>query len=173
MKLLKWLPGILLGLIACDQPGEVYSPLLDDIFLVDTATFRGINLGDDIQEAKNREQPQDPSYEDPLGVVYEYELGNNQELFVEYYQDNFNQEGQNNSIISIVANISMNGEVEADALYKECMDYFTRLYGLSSGTFGNYTWEDRTLSGTRMEIVLKLDGSKRGITINFIDKQVY
>ena len=173
MKLLKWLPGIILMWIACDQPREVYSPLLDQVFLVDTATFRGINLGDELQEAKNREQPQDPSYEDPLGVVYEYSLEDNQELFVEYYLDNFNQEEQNNSIVSIIANISMQGEVEADALYKECMEYFTRRYGLSSGTFGNYTWEDRTQSGTRMEIILKLDGSKRGITINFIDKQVY
>ncbi|MEM6767525.1 MAG: hypothetical protein AAF824_12065 [Bacteroidota bacterium] len=164
--------GIVLYLLitACGREENVRSQLFEDIFIDQESTFRGTNLGDDISVPKQNELPKVPKYIDSLGIVYEYALEGGDKLFVEYYKDK-NEEEEANLVAAIIANVYLKDEIITSQLYNEIQSYLNSIeaYGLSSGSYGNYSWESRTANNNRMEISLKLDDTKRGITLNFIE----
>lgn len=162
--------SLLLLFPSCVQKKAKRSQLFDEVFKSEQATFRGVNLGDNIKKVIEMEAPLDPKYVDQLGVAYELTVAEGQQLSVEYYVDN-KKTGQNsNKVTSIWANILLDDEVMAVRLYNEIQEYFNSIeaYGLSNGTYGNYTWESRTNDRSRMEVILKLNNNRQGITLNFL-----
>ncbi len=160
---------------ACTSKTPTQSELYTVIFQPERAgTFRGVYLKDDIAIAKRLESPDKPSYEDPLGIVYTLPLPENEEMIIEYYTPLVSDGSETNQITAIVANIILKNEVQADALYKEIESIYTEKYGFPIGKYGNYVWEGviQQTTNTGMEIILKMDGSKNKISINFIDQQL-
>lgn len=160
---------------ACTSKTPTQSELFTVAFQPERkGTFRGVHLKDDIAIAKRLESPAKPSYEDPLGIVYTFPLPGNEEMIVEYYTPLVSNGGETNLITAIVANIILKNEVQADALYQEIESIYTEKYGFPVGKYGNYVWEGviQQTTNSRMEIILKMDGSKNKISINFIDQQL-
>ncbi len=167
---------IICGLsFSCQQEKTSYSDILNLTFLPDNGgTFRGVRLQDDISIVKRNENPNNPSYEDPLGIVYTHPLSENEELIIEYYTPLVANGVETNQITAIVANLLLHDPVLTDQLYKEFESYFSTKYGFPTGKYGNYIWEGivQKSTNTGMEIILKIDGSKNKISINFIDQQL-
>ena len=136
----------------------------------DPATFRGTILGDQIERALAQEAAS-PTHQDKLGLSYEFLLEKEIRMFVDYYSDNLKGGQPNNRIISIVANIRMEDEVETARLYNEMESYLNLKYGVANGGYGGFTWNAFTLHTNNMEVRLKLNDDKRSITLNFIDIQ--
>lgn len=150
-----------------------------ELFSEDNSTFRGTDLGDPMNRVKQNEatvagrhnNTGTPKHDDRLGLAFEYVLTDSLRLFVEYYPENPAVQSDSNRVAAVVANISLNDEVEIAQLYNEIEDYFTRKYRISSGTYGNYSWKTSTPKTQSMEVGLKMSDNKRGITVMFIDTQ--
>lgn len=161
-------------LAACEKHEVEHSKVFKQIFLSKGATFRGTNLGDPISVPLENETPLKPKYKDILGITYEIDLQNKRRIFIEYYKDNEKTKMNSNRVAAIVANVLLEDELVTAQLYNELYEYFnsTEAYGLSRGTYGNYIWESQTKYSSRMEIILKLNDNKKGITLNFIDTRI-
>lgn len=167
-----WVALVCLGMAAgCRPSAPAYSPLFQQIFLNDSTTFRGVNLGEDIQVAYTLAAPHKPVHEDLYGLSYRYKLEPEGELIVDFFTDNLIEGTDDNRIISIVAQINLADEVETARLYQELREFFNARYNLASGTYGEYVWSNATRDFGVMEVHLKLDGGKRGIIINFVNTQ--
>ncbi len=175
IKSIRWISFVLITtvLAACKPQDIEHSRLFDQIFLFKGATFRGTNLGDAINVPKESE-PLPPKYEDSLGITYEIDLKNARRMFIEYYKDNKRTQTNTNRVAAIVANVLLEDELVTADLYNEIHDYFNSRdeYGLSRGTYGNYQWDSQTQYSSRMEIILKLNDNKKGLTLNFIDTRI-
>lgn len=158
-------------MVSCNQQTTTKSDLFNQIFIDDTSTFRKTNLRDPIQLALANEAPNKPQHNDKLGLMYEYELSPSCKMIIDYYTDNLTSDSRTDKISSIVANILLNDEVETSRMFSEILEHFNHYYGISSGVYGNYSWETATKYTTNMEVRLILDDSKKGITINYIDIQ--
>ncbi|MEM8901433.1 MAG: hypothetical protein AAGC85_25210 [Bacteroidota bacterium] len=171
LHILCWLTAFSLFFFSCGREESSRSQLFAEIFKDQQSTFRGTNLGDDISVPKQNELPQVPKYIDSLGIVYEYGLVQGDKLFVEYFKDKNKEEENANQVAAIIANVYLEDEITTSQLYNEIQTYLNSIedYGLSSGSYGNYFWESRTKNNNRMEIYLKLDDTKKGITLNFIE----
>lgn len=167
-----WLCTLLL-LAACSEKGTSRSELFQEIFTTrESGTFRGVTLGESIEQARAQEAPNLPVHEDVLGLTYHFDLGQERSLVIAYYKDNLKTQRETNRLASIVANVHLNDELTTAQLYNEIQDYFIQNnhYGLASGSYGDYIWESRLKNG--MEVRLKLDENKHLITLNFIDTQI-
>ncbi len=141
------------------------------IFQTTEANFRGVNLGDELQIAKSLTAPIQPKFQDRYGLSFEYELSPAGRLSVDYYSDNLITGMETNRIASIVAHVILDQEVETARLYQEIRAYFNEKYNLASGSYGDYVWSSATNDFGIMEVRLRLNDSKRGIVINFVDVQ--
>jgi hypothetical protein len=165
--------------LRCTTENFRHSPLFLELFSEEKSTFRGTDLGDPMTLVKQNEaavagrhnDSGTPKHDDRLGLAFEYTLTDSLLLFVEYYPKNPSEQSDSNRVASIVANISLNDEVEIAQIYNEIEQYFTRKYRISSGTYGNYSWKSSTPKTQSMEVGLKMSDNKKGITIMFIDTQ--
>lgn len=153
----------------CRSNAPTQGSLFQQIFLSDSSDFRGVNLGDDIQLVRNLSAPLLPRYEDRYGLSFEYKLKPEGELTVDYYSDNLISGIEANKIASIVAQITLDNEVETARLYQEMREYFSRQYSMAMGNYGDYVWSTATRDFRISEVRLRLDESKRGIVLNFVD----
>lgn len=162
---------LLLFSSSCSSKGYSKSDIFQHIFEVDNGTFRGTTLGEHIERVKQNENPNNLTHEDVLGLRYEVPVGEGGKMIVAYYKDDLQTNKESNRVSSIVANILLPSEMASAPLYMEIQDYFAKnhAYGLSSGSYGNFIWESRIKNG--IEVHLKLDDNKKGITLNFIDVQ--
>lgn len=112
-----------------------------------------------------------PRYQDRYGLSYEHELSPEGQLKTDYYTDNLISGMETNKIASIVAQISLENEVETARLYQEIKEHFDTRYNLATGVYGDYLWSTATRDFGVMEVRLRLDDSKRGIVVNFVDPQ--
>lgn len=161
-------------LAACETNELEHSKIFKQIFLSKGATFRGTNLGDSFSVPLESEAPHEPKYKDNLGVTYEIDLDHKRRMFIEYYRDDIDSPSSDNRVAAIVANVLLEDELVTAQLYNELHDYFNTIdvYGFSRGTYGNYIWESQTKYSSRMEVILKLNDNKKGITLNFIDTRI-
>jgi hypothetical protein len=161
----------LLLLFACSPNQAPRSPLFQEIFLSDTATFRGSSLGLDIQLVSQHE-PLEARHEDKLGLTYEIPLGETRKILVDYFSDNLKTERETNRLASIIANILLADEVETAKLYNEIQQVFSKKYRLASGLYGNYQWQSGNRYTSSIEVRLQLNDDKKGLTLSFIDTEV-
>ena len=161
----------LLLLFACSPNQAPRSPLFQEVFLSDTATFRGSSLGFDIQLVSQQE-PGEARHEDKLGLTYEIPLGETRKMLVDYFSDNLKTERETNRLASIIANILLEDEVEAAKLYNEIQQVFSSKYRLASGLYGNYQWQSSNRYTSSIEVRLQLNDDKKGLTLSFIDTEV-
>jgi len=166
--------GLSVLLWACQQKNMSYSDTFLKIFTSKTGTFRGISLRDEVSVVKQLEEDSCLTHEDPLGVLYTYKLSNDESLIIEYYTPRASADEVGNRVTSIVVNVVLDDEVKTDLLYKEVLDYLTQQYGLPNGNYGNHSWTGliQESTGSGLEVILKLDGSKDKLTINYIDQQL-
>jgi hypothetical protein len=165
--------------VHCNTADFTHSNLFQELFSEEKSTFRGTDLGDPMTLVKQNEaavasrhnNSGAPKHDDRLGLAFEYTLTDSLLLFVEYYPRNPLEQSDSNQVASIVANISLNDEVEIAQIYNEIQQYFARKYRISSGTYGNYNWKSSTPKTQSMEVGLKMSDNKKGITIMFIDTQ--
>lgn|GEM_PF-2104694 len=165
-----YLLGVLwmLGLMACSQTSaeeKAHSVLFEKIFLDTGTTFRGVNLGDSLIVAEQKEA-NSPKHRDLWGLAYEYQVSSEQRFKIEYYIDNLKTGKETNRIISIIGNIFIENEIETAKLYNEIVRYFQRKYGPPIGKHGAYIWENKV---NNIEIRLTLYEESRGLSVNFID----
>jgi len=157
-------------LIACEAPVASKSELFYEVFLNDSSVFRNLEPGDPLEKVPQVEA-EPPTHSDDIGLVFENTLPSGYTLYLDYWSDKLNSVDPQNKIASIVANILIQDEVETAKLYNEILAYFNSEYGISSGTYGDYSWKGITKKSTAMSVYLKLDESKKGITINFVDTE--
>ncbi len=169
--LLPFLICSLLSVGGCRTSNSQQSDLFYQIFQGDSCDFRSINLGDDVQLVRSLMDPLTPRFQDRYGLAYEYDLPDAGKLLVDYYSDNLITGLESSKVASIVAQVMLDNEVETARLYQEMREYFTRKYNLASGSYGDYVWSTATRNFGVMEVTLRLDESKRGIIINFVDTQ--
>ncbi len=171
--------SLLLGVVSiaalawggCQRSRPAMEGLLAQVFLSDSSDFRGVNLGDDIQDVRSNAAPLQPRYQDRYGLSFEYGLEPAGKLVVDFFADNLITGLESNRIASIVAEIQLNDEVEAARLYQDIREYLTRRYNMGTGVYGDFSWSSATRDFGNMEVRLRLDESKRGIVINFVDTQ--
>lgn len=166
-----WVCLVLLACGACRPAPVSRSPLFYEVFVDDTTTFRGTMLGDSIEQVLAHEAPESPVHVDPLGISYQFRLSPGYLMLADYYSDHLKTERESKRLASIVANILINDEVETAKLYEEILTCFNARYGVSTGLYGHYKWQSSNRFTHSMEIVLRLNEDKKGITLNFIDTQ--
>ncbi|MEO0582114.1 MAG: hypothetical protein AAF135_07830 [Bacteroidota bacterium] len=177
MKRFLYVSSILLvslfGFWACEsQPLEDRGIFLQ-IFKDEASTFRGIEPGDPVSLVREKEKPLTPTFVDEIGISYEDTLSEGRFVLVDYLIDNLKEDKPREKVVSIVANIFMPNEVETATLYGQVATYFDKNYGVSSGLYGDYSWEGVSNNSTPMQVHLKMSDNKRGFTINFVDTQPY
>ena len=165
------LGGLLLFLTACRPEATGHSELFLALFAPDSATFRGLELGDDIREVLAQEAPHQPEHRDKLGLTYHFDLADSARLLIDYYTDNLKTERESNRLTSILANLKVGDEVETARLYDEVQAHLSRHYGLAGGAYGRFEWRISAPDLSSMEVRLLLDDNKQGITLNYIDTQ--
>ncbi|MCI4666643.1 MAG: hypothetical protein MRZ79_00675 [Bacteroidia bacterium] len=170
MRIYIGLISLLLWMCACDTPENSKSELFYEVFLNDSSVFRNLEPGDPIEDVSEKEE-ETPSHSDDIGLVFEYSLSSGYILYLDYWSDKLNSGNPQNKIASIVANILIDDEVQTAKLYNEIVNHFNALYGISSGAYGNFSWQGITQKSTAMEVFLKLEESKKGVTINFVDTE--
>ncbi|RMG75870.1 MAG: hypothetical protein D6722_00285 [Bacteroidetes bacterium] len=166
-----WLLGMGASFLACTTNQPSHSPLFQEIFVDDSSTFRGCFLGADMTRIPRQEQGQSPEHQDLLGITYHIALSPGYLMIVDYYSDHLKAEQDSQRLASIVANILVNDEVETAKLYEEIRAYFQARYGISSGLYGNYQWQSSNAFTHSMEVILRLNEDKKGITLNYVDTQ--
>ncbi|MEL6697134.1 MAG: hypothetical protein AAFP89_12875 [Bacteroidota bacterium] len=177
MKRFLYVSSILLvslfGFWACEsQPMEDREMFLQ-IFKDEASTFRGVEPGDPVSLVREKEQPLAPTFVDEIGISYEDTLSEGRFVLIDYLIDNLKEDKPREKVVSIVANIFMPNEVETATLYGQVAAYFDKNYGVSSGLYGDYSWEGVSNNSTPMQIHLKMSDNRRGFTINFVDTQPY
>lgn len=160
-----------LALHGCPQATPSRSTLFYEIFLDDTSTFRGSLLGGGITQVLAHEDTASPVQQDPLGITYHLQLSPGYLMITDYFSDHLKTEQRTQRLASIVANILINDEVETAKLYDEILAYFNERYGVSTGLYGRYQWQSSNRFTHSIEIILRLDEDKKGLTLNFIDTQ--
>lgn len=162
----------MLHLIACQSREESRSELFTQVFLDDSSTFRGSMLGEKIETVLTHEEDRVPSHQDKLGLTYQIDLEREgYTMIIDYYTDNLKTDKESNRLTSIVAKVLLSDEVEAAKLYNEVQSYFNNRYGLSSGKYGAFEWEGSNPFTSSIEVRLKLNEDKKGISLNFIDTE--
>lgn len=161
----------LLLLSGCLSQIESRSELFQQIFIEESSTFRGSLLGEQIETVLEHERDQVPSHQDKLGLTYEIDLLGEHTLLIDYYSDNLKTDKESNRLASIIANILLEDEVEAAKLYNEVQRSFNNRYGLAAGQYGDFRWESSNSFTSSIEVRLKLNDDKKGITLNFIDTE--
>ena len=154
----------------CESPDNNKSELFYEVFLNDTSVFRNLEPGDPIEIVSEKEE-ETPSHSDDIGLVFEYILPSGYKMYLDYWSDKLHTTEPENKIASIVANILIDDEVQTAKLYNEIVAHFNSEYGISSGSYGNFSWEGITHKSSAMEVFLKLEESKKGVTINFVDTE--
>ncbi|WNJ19519.1 hypothetical protein [Pontibacter sp. G13] len=154
--------------VACQGPQRSYSALYGEVFLDDSTTFRGTNLGGPIERVVQQEIPQ-PIHKDKLGLAYEIPLSEGGMMLVDYYSDNLRTNQATDRITSIVANILLEDELLASQFYQEVQSKFNLKYGVGMGQYGDYYWESGNQLINQMEVRLRLGDSRKRVLINFID----
>lgn len=171
-SLLIVLVGLMISLqTACDNRSAQQGQLFQKIFLDPESDFRGVKLGNNIQEVRSLAAPVLPHYQDRYGLSFSHEIQPGVTLKTDYYSDNLITGLESNKIASIVAQVELSNEVETARLYQEIKDFFDAKYNLAIGNYGDYLWSSATRDFGVMEIRLRLDDSKKGIVINFVDTQ--
>lgn len=163
--------GLFVGMLvtACHNQTSSNSALFRQIFSSDSATFRGINIGDMMSHVREKEMPNTPEHDDKLGTSYFLPIDSATTMLLDYYSDNIRNERSQERVASIVANISLNDEVQTAQLYSEIQTYFNSTYGIYSGNYGDYAWNAGTRYTPEMEVRLLLAENKKGITLNFVN----
>ncbi|MEM9985153.1 MAG: hypothetical protein AAF804_08670 [Bacteroidota bacterium] len=160
---------VTLSMMACRSEAGLQSPLFEDLFRNDTTAFRGLDPRDPLNRALRQEEEAKLRYQDELGLAYQYPLGKEAEIFIDYHSNNLMSDETSDQIVSIVSNILLEDEVETARLYNEIQAYFNSRYGVSSGTYGQFKWTGLTRHSTQMEILLNMSTDRKGLTINFVD----
>ena len=155
----------------CLPQSPSQSDLFQQIFLDDSSSFRGAMIGDQIHTVLEHEQDWVPSHQDKLGISYSIPLDDEFQLLVDYYSDNLKTDKESNRLTSIVANILLQDEVEAAKLYSEVQIHFDQRFGLASGQYGDHQWGSSNPFTSSIEVRLRLNDDKQGITLNFIDTE--
>ncbi|MDX1905722.1 MAG: hypothetical protein SF053_01720 [Bacteroidia bacterium] len=168
--LLLWM--MMIPACTCQRTEAVESMYLSEILgpASGTGLFRGVNLGDPLSRVLEAEQPRTPAHHDKIGIFYLIPLSGNGSLELEYYADYLRTGRPSDRVVSIVANIVLEDEVETARLYGEILSWCSARYGVPGGVSGDYSWESPRRLNPDMEVRLRLD-SKKGITLNFIDTQ--
>ncbi len=156
-------------IMGCRSEAGLQSPLFGDLFRNDTTAFRGLDPRDPLHRALRQEEEAKLRYQDELGLAYQYPLGEEAEIFIDYHSNNLMSDETSDQIVSIVSNILLEDEVETARLYNEIQAYFNSRYGVSSGTYGQFRWKGLTRHSTQMEILLNMSTDRKGLTINFVD----
>lgn len=153
----------------CAAVRQGHSDLFYVVFTGERDTFRGISLKDSLVSVKRLENAQHLQYEDLLGMAYAYPLPDLGMLSIEYYTGSPNNV-EPHAIQAIVASVRFAENYDGKGLYEEILDHYTTLYGRAEGAYGAYFWPALSPKGLPTEVYLKLDNTRREITINYVAK---
>lgn len=170
---LCWLGYVLAGstlvLTSCDDSNRGKSVLFYEVFRDDSTTFRGVELGDPIQQVVYAEQGIDPIHQDQMGVSYRVLLNPGYEMWVDYHSDYLIAPSPKEALAAIDVNIFIGDEVETAKLFREIGQHYDQRYGIHRVAESDYIWEGASGNETAMEIMLRLNENKVALTLNYID----
>ena len=150
----------------CNTTASTERQLYQVIFQEDESAFRGVNIGDKVGKVKTLNDKVAPVYEDLLGLKYNYPAGKGN-IHVNYYIDNLRTGKESNQVTAIALEIHWENEIETAQIYDEIHQKFIQKYGLPSGNYGDFFWEN---TGYQMEIRLKMSLEKKQILLFFTEK---
>lgn len=165
---------------ACKDSGDELSSIFRQVFYgdslylpteADTFTFRQVILGQQMSTVKGLESPFKVQHEDEFGLGYEIFLDEQSVLLLDYYSSR--SQAADDRLVSIVADLILQDEVETARVYGELESYLNERYGLSDGSYGQQIWTGFTSFTNNMEVRLVLNENKRQIGLNFIDLQTH
>lgn len=156
----------ILFLAGCATSEATEKKLYEQLFQDERTAFRGVNIGDKLAKIKSLNDQVKPLYEDFLGLKYVYPTTNGK-VWVNYYIDNLRTGQETNRVTAISLEVKQENEIETAELYDEIRRKFTQKYGLPSGSYGDFVWEDTSYP---MEVKLRMSLEKKEILIYFIEK---
>lgn len=151
----------LLIFTACSPEKANHSELFKQVVKPEAGgLFRGVDLGMKLDTVKQIEGA-NPRHDDRYGYVYEFDLGNGQEFFLEYISKN----QQLRVVNSIVGNVFLKDEGEASQIYKELEAYWRASYGVAEGEMGELHWKHAEAG---LYLSLRILEDKQSISFNFV-----
>lgn len=144
----------------CASPSLERSELFSKLFGDESATFRGVELGEPLDEVKTKEEGA-PRNSDRYGYVYRLDLGAERYAMLEYMS-----KAQENRIVNaIVVNVFLTDEGETSDLYKESEEFLRSKYGVGDGSFGEFNWDAEEKG---IQVTLRLLDNKKSFSLNFV-----
>lgn len=128
-------------------------------------TYRGVDLGMPLDSVR-RIEGSTPRHDDKYGFVYEYNLGENRQHFLEYICKN----PQNRVLSSIVSNVFLKDEGETTELYNELEVYLRGKYDVADGELGDLRWKDQA---SDLLVSLRILDDKKSLSLNFVPASGY
>lgn len=153
-----WIPLLCL-LAACQQERVEHSASFDKIFREGEGTFRGVDLGDDLEKVRKIENGLALN-DDRFGLVYRTNLDEGEKCMVEY----MSMGDEPRTVSAILVNAMLAREQEATRLYNEVEAYLRGRHGVPEGSFGTYAWLDPERS---LDITLRMLSDKKSFSLNF------
>jgi hypothetical protein len=155
-----WMLALMMVLANGCKREDKHSELFIKIFKPEAeGTFRGVDLGMDLEAAKAKEATS-PKFDDQWGYVYEFALGGKRRFFLEY----ISRESPSKKVTAIVVNIFLEEKAEASDLFAEVESYLRNRYGVADGTLGNLKWSD---DEKNLMIALRMLDDKKSISLNY------
>ena len=150
---------MVLPLASCQSDRVEQPEYFKKIFKGGEETFRGLDLGDDLQEVRKAEGGS-PHNDDEFGLAYKLNLGEGEECLVEY----MSLAGEERKLQSILVNVALAEEAQTTALYNEVEAFLRRRHGVPDGSFGNYEWKDEE---SNLDISMRMLSDKKSFSLNF------
>lgn len=132
--LVKSIFGVLLvSLWACNTSKVDYSDSFKKIITSEQGVFRGVDFDTPINNVKKIENIK-PELDDVLGLKYQIALSEGETLHLEY-------DKQEDKVKNIRCKIVLRNAQNADKLYNELTQYYTKKYGKPKGKLKEQYWE--------------------------------
>ncbi len=126
-----------------------------------------------MQEVKVAELPVKPeAYSDEITLSYRYTLPDHKQILTDFYSARLKSSLNSDILLSLVAHVYFEDEVEAAQIYNEFQQRFTEQYGLPNGSYGSLVWNGGTEYAGNMEIRLFLNDNKKGFSVNYLSTEV-
>lgn len=117
----------------CDTSRADYSDTFKKIIITEQGIFRGVDFDTPVSNVKKLE-PIKPELDDVLGLKYQIPLNEGETLYLEY-------DKQEEKVKNIRSKIILRNNQNAEKLYNELTQFYTKKHGKPKGKSKEQYWE--------------------------------
>jgi hypothetical protein len=128
--------ALVISLWACGTSKVNYSDTFKKIITTEQGVFRGVDFDTPISNVKKTESIK-PELDDVLGLKYQIVLSEGETLYLEY-------DKQEDKVKNIRSKILLRNTQNAEKLYNELTQYYTKKHGKTKGKPKEQYWEVNT-----------------------------